>query len=88
MLRFLRARKFDWEKTRIMFETHLKWRKDIGIDEWLHTYISHEHLPAVVHDLYPHNYHKFDREGHPIYIERVGMVNVDEILKVTNEDAV
>lgn len=32
-LRFLRARKFDMEKTQLMFTNYLKWRKDNGVDD-------------------------------------------------------
>jgi hypothetical protein len=33
LLRFLRARKFDLDKTFLMFKTFLKWRIDNGVDE-------------------------------------------------------
>ena len=32
LLRFLRARKFDLDKTHLMFSNFLKWRKDFGVD--------------------------------------------------------
>ena len=32
LLRFLRARKFDLEKSYLMFSNFLKWRKDFGVD--------------------------------------------------------
>jgi hypothetical protein len=32
LLRFLRARKFDVEKSFLMFSNFLKWRKDLGVD--------------------------------------------------------
>ena len=35
LLRFLRARKFDLEKTMIMFKNFLKWRIDMNVDELL-----------------------------------------------------
>ena len=35
---------------------------------------------------YPHGYHKVDKQGRPIYIERVGFLNIDEIFKFTTED--
>ena len=33
LLRFLRARKFDIEKTMLMFRTHLAWRDEVGADD-------------------------------------------------------
>jgi hypothetical protein len=33
LLRFLRARKFDLDKTWLMFTQFLNWRKDFGTDE-------------------------------------------------------
>jgi hypothetical protein len=33
LLRFLRARKFDMDKTQLMFTNYLKWREDNGVDD-------------------------------------------------------
>ena len=38
-----------------------------------------------VQKVYPHNYHKVDKKGRPIYIERNGMLNIDALFKVTTE---
>lgn len=32
LLRFLRARKFDMDKSKLMFENFLQWRKDNDVD--------------------------------------------------------
>ncbi len=32
LLRFLRARKFDVEKSFLMFSNFLKWRQELGVD--------------------------------------------------------
>lgn len=36
--------------------------------------------------MYPHFYHKIDKRGRPIYIERVGLLKIDELFKITNEE--
>lgn len=35
---------------------------------------------------YPHGYHKIDKKGRPIYIERQGMLNVDKVFEITTEE--
>ena len=37
-------------------------------------------------DVYPHNYHKIDKKGRPIYIERQGVLKIDEVFKITTEE--
>ena len=39
-----------------------------------------------VRRFYPHGYHKTDRLGRPIYIERYGQLNMKELWKVTTPD--
>ena len=40
----------------------------------------------IIQEHYPHNYHKIDKKGRPIYIERDGMMNVDQVFKNTTEE--
>jgi len=83
LLRFLRARKFDWEKTKLMFDNFIKWRVDNDVDNVLLSF-NFEEAPDVQR-YYPHGYHKVDKKGRPIYIERNGLLNIDELFKVTDE---
>ena len=41
---------------------------------------------AEVRKLYPRLYHKTDKLGRPIYIERVGIVDVKQLWKVTTSE--
>ena len=36
--------------------------------------------------MYPHFYHKTDKKGRPIYIERLGQLQIDEVFKLTTEE--
>ncbi|KAH7427266.1 hypothetical protein KP509_10G036700 [Ceratopteris richardii] len=84
LLRFLRARSFDIAKAKCMYEAMLEWRKDVGADNIIETFQFPER--RRVKELYPHFHHKTDKLGRPIYIERLGHMQLDEILKVTTMD--
>ncbi|KAJ5760819.1 Cellular retinaldehyde binding/alpha-tocopherol transport [Penicillium odoratum] len=81
LLRFLRARKFDIAAAKLMFTNCEKWRKTFGTDE----------LPAVfdykekadVFKFYPQYYHKTDKDGRPVYIEKLGKIDLDKMYKIT-----
>jgi len=42
LLRFLRARKFDMEKTKLMFNNFLEWRQNNGVDTILEDFYFEE----------------------------------------------
>ena len=56
LLRFLRARKFDLDKTMLMFKNFLKWRDDKHVDDIREHFDFNEML--LVKEQYPHSYHK------------------------------
>jgi len=82
LLRFLRARKFDLEASKTMLVNAEQWRKDFGVDEIVQNFDFKE--KAEMDKYYPQYYHKTDKEGRPIYIERLGKVNVTEMNKFTS----
>ena len=84
LLRFLRARKFDLEKTTIMFQKFLKWREDEKVDELRTNFDFNEILE--VKKIYPHGYHKVDKMGRPLYIELLSKLDVGKLFKVTTEE--
>ncbi|XP_056687822.1 phosphatidylinositol/phosphatidylcholine transfer protein SFH11 [Spinacia oleracea] len=81
LLRFLHMRDYDIMKAKDSFIKHLKWREEFGVDA-----IAKEFKFVEFRDVqrfYPHGFHGRDRSGNPVYIERLGMIDLDGLLQVT-----
>ncbi|KAF9688392.1 hypothetical protein SADUNF_Sadunf02G0192600 [Salix dunnii] len=81
LLRFLKARKFDLDKTVLMWSEMLNWRREHAVDSIIRVFVYDEY--EDVQSYYPHGYHGVDKEGRPVYIERTGKIEPSKLMSVT-----
>ncbi|XP_077979805.1 SEC14-like protein 1 [Glandiceps talaboti] len=84
LLRFLRARDFSVEKAHEMLARSLAWRKQHQVDKILNTWAP----PEVLVQYFSGGWHYFDRVGRPVYILRLGNIDVKGLLKAVGEEGV
>ncbi|KAH9936891.1 CRAL-TRIO domain-containing protein [Epithele typhae] len=84
LLRFLRARKFDVEKAKLMLLECEKWRVEFGVDDLTKNFDFKE--KEEVDKYYPQYYHKTDKEGRPIYVERLGKLDIKALYALTSQE--
>jgi len=83
LLRFLRARKFAVAEAKKMIIDCEQWRKDKKVAEVLSFDFTEK---EAVDKIYPQYYHKMDKEGRPVYIERLGQLDIPGLYAVTTQD--
>uniref|UniRef100_A0A0D9WYH7 CRAL-TRIO domain-containing protein n=1 Tax=Leersia perrieri TaxID=77586 RepID=A0A0D9WYH7_9ORYZ len=84
LLRFLKMRGFNIVKAKEMFLNMLKWREDCAVDAIAKDFKFEEY--DAVKRCYPHGFHGVDRFGRPLYIERIGLVDLNKLMQVTSTD--
>lgn len=84
LLRFLRARNYEMDKAIKMWLDTLEWRKEYDVDNILDNFEFKERTEFLT--CYPQGYHKRDKEGRPVYIQQLGVINLEGIKKITNEE--
>lgn len=82
LLRFLRARDFSVDKATQMLQESLKWRKENNIDRMLDEYQQ----PSIVSKHFPGGWHHSDKDGRPLYVLRLGHMDVKGLLKSLGEE--
>ncbi|KAL2868350.1 SEC14 family lipid-binding protein [Aspergillus lucknowensis] len=84
LLRFLRARKFDVAAAKAMFVASESWRKEFGTDDLARTF-DYVEKPEIF-KYYPQYYHKTDKDGRPVYIEKFGSIDLSAMAKITTDE--
>ena len=81
--RFLRARKMDVNASFLMLSNCVTWRAEndvVNVNTVFETPLSPDAI-ALIRRFLPHSWHGCDNDGHLVWIERTGMLNVAQLSK-------
>lgn len=84
LLRFCRARKFDYAKVKEMLLAAEQWRVEFGVDAIAKNFDFKE--KAEVNKYYPQFYHNVDKDGRPVYIEQLGKLDIKALYSITSQE--
>eukprot|EP00200_Dunaliella_tertiolecta_P019845 CAMPEP_0202404792 /NCGR_PEP_ID=MMETSP1128-20130828/5934_1 /ASSEMBLY_ACC=CAM_ASM_000463 /TAXON_ID=3047 /ORGANISM="Dunaliella tertiolecta, Strain CCMP1320" /LENGTH=296 /DNA_ID=CAMNT_0049009347 /DNA_START=58 /DNA_END=945 /DNA_ORIENTATION=+ len=84
LLRFLKARQWNIPLATSMYKAMGQWRKEHQVDELYRTFDFPELKDLLL--VYPHFYHKTDKNGRPVYIEMLGKTDCAQMLNITTVD--
>eukprot|EP00878_Enallax_costatus_P021465 GHUV01022722.1.p1 GENE.GHUV01022722.1~~GHUV01022722.1.p1 ORF type:complete len:454 (+),score=138.54 GHUV01022722.1:1181-2542(+) len=84
LLRFLRARNYEFDKAIKMWLDTLQWRQEYDVDNILDNFVFHEREQFLM--AYPQGYHKTDKLGRPIYIQLLGKIDIGTLKQITTEE--
>ncbi|CAE6429622.1 unnamed protein product [Rhizoctonia solani] len=83
LLRFLRDRKFDLAGSKKMILACEEWRKEFGVDNIVNN--SNLSEKSELRKYYPQYFHKTDKDGRPLYIERFAIGDAKALGGMTEE---
>lgn len=81
IMRFMRARQFNYDKVLVMLRNCLQWRVEANVDAMLSVWKFTERLEVKRH--YPYTHHRTDKFGRVLYIERIGVIDFEKLSAVT-----
>jgi CRAL/TRIO, N-terminal domain len=81
LLRFCRARKFQVAAIKVMFLNFLAMRKQHHLDTIIEDF-EYPELPEV-RKYFDFCCHSIDKLGRPVYVEKMGTVDIPNLLRVT-----
>ncbi|KAM0754684.1 hypothetical protein T439DRAFT_321720 [Meredithblackwellia eburnea MCA 4105] len=84
LLRFLRARNFDLEKSKAMWIAAQDWRESFKVDDLYH-HFDYREKPEVM-KYYPRFFHKTDKIGRPLCIESFAKLDVQKLFQCSTPE--
>ncbi|KAF0686201.1 Aste57867_21987 [Aphanomyces stellatus] len=87
LYRYLVARDFDQDEAFKMLQKSVQWRMDIDMPTLMSgpALASNEKILAT-RRYNPQGFHKRDKDGHHVYVERIGYMDVPTLLSICTED--